>query len=279
MGYRTLLVHVDPGRQAPARIAAAAALALQHDAHLVGLAATGWTLMPTEATPSLGLAAYQEAALQALREQADACIARFEAQLRQLGVTRFESRVDIGYPESAMVAAARCCDLTVVSQLDPEGGSLAAPSLVAQDLLMQSGRPVLLLPFAGPTSPPYARALVAWNGSREAARAVKDALPLLRRAQVEVVVFDAPEDAQGAPAQLPGADIGPWLARHGVDVELRHVPVSVAAGEALLSHAADMGADLIVAGGYGHSRLRELVMGGVTRTLMHSAPVPVLLSH
>jgi len=96
---------------------------------------------------------------------------------------------------------------------------------------------------------------------------------------VEVVVFEAPEDVGLQHSEVPGADIGLWLARHGVAVEVQYIPAQVAAGEALLSHAADISADLIVAGGYGHSRFREAVLGGVTRTLLRSSPVPVLLSH
>lgn len=107
-----------------------------------------------------------------------------------------------------------------------------------------------------------------------------DALPLLKKAtRVEVAVFETPDDVDIAHGQQPGADIGLWLARHGVNIEVKYLPTRVGAGEALLSHAADIGADLIVAGGYGHSRWRETALGGVTRTLLGSSPVPVLLSH
>jgi nucleotide-binding universal stress UspA family protein len=94
-----------------------------------------------------------------------------------------------------------------------------------------------------------------------------------------VAVFETPEDEGFVDADLPGAEVGVWLSRHGVRVEVQHVPASVAAGEALLSHAANVEADLIVAGGYGHSRVREVLLGGVTRTLMRSSPIPVLMSH
>ena len=93
------------------------------------------------------------------------------------------------------------------------------------------------------------------------------------------MVFETPQDVDRLHGDLPGADIGLWLARHGLQVKVNHLPVKIAAGEALLSHAADMGAQLIVAGGYGHSRMRQAVLGGVTRTLMSSSPVPTLLSH
>lgn len=281
MAYRSILVHLDPGRLANGRVATAAALALQQDAHLIGLAPTGWTLMPTASLPGTGLAAYEDAALEELRRQAQLCAASFEEQVRRLGVTSHESRVEEGDVGRAVALAARYCDLTVVSQTDPDAVPLGGSLLIPQDVLMQSGRPLLVLPYVGTWSiAPAARILVAWNASREATRAVHDALPMLKRARnVDVVVFESPSEVDIAHGRLPGADIALWLTRHGVTVNVQHVPVKVAAGEALLSHAADIGADLIVAGGYGHSRLREAVLGGVTRTLLRSSPVPVLLSH
>jgi nucleotide-binding universal stress UspA family protein len=280
MSYRSILVHLDRSRHAAARVAAAATLALQHDAHLIGLAPIGWVLMPAETAPAFGLAAYQEAAMKELREQAQLCVDSFEQQAMRLGVTAYESRIEDGFAESAVAQAARYCDLTVVSQADPDE-SAASAALLPQDVLLQSGRPLLVLPYAGDsTIAPAPRILVGWNASREAARAMHDALPLLKAAsRVEVVVFETPEDADLKHGQLPGADIGLWLARHGVAVEAKYIPAKVGAGEALLSRAADMSADLIVAGGYGHSRFREAVLGGVTRTLLASSPVPVLLSH
>lgn len=280
MSYRTILVHLDRSRHAASRVATAAALALQYDARLVGLAPVGWVLMPADAAPSFGLAAYQEAAMKELRDQAQSCAKAFEQQVERLGVSTYESRIEEGYAESAVSLAARYCDLTVVSQADPDE---ATPSSVRlpEDVLLQSGRPVLALPYAGDRAiAPAQRILVGWNASREAARALHDALPMLKAARsVEVVVFETPADVDLAHGQIPGADIGLWLARHGVTVEAKYVPAKVGAGEALLSHAADMDADLIVAGGYGHSRFREAVLGGVTRTLLRSSPVPVLLSH
>ncbi|HEY8880664.1 MAG TPA: universal stress protein [Roseateles sp.] len=280
MSFRTILVHLDHSRHAASRVAAAGALTLQYDAHLIGLAPIGWALMPAETVPALGLAAYQEAAMKELREQAQRCVDSFEQQVARLGITRCESRIEEGFAESAVARAARYCDLTVVTQADPDESTSAAV-LLPQDVLLQSGRPLLVLPYAGDWAiAPAARVLVGWNASRESARAMHDALPFLKAAtHVEVVVFETPEDANLTHGQLPGADIGLWLARHGVAVEAKHVPAKVGAGEALLSLAADMSADLIVAGGYGHSRFREAVLGGVTRTLLGSSPVPVLLSH
>jgi len=277
MSFKTIVVHVDNSPLAPTRIAVAAELARRHGAHLVGVAATGWLELPGTGLPGTGLAEYAAAALQALRDEARAGMAAFREQMARLDVASHEERIEEGHASRALVVAARHADLCVLSQADPDD-ALQSP-LPAEDVLLQSGRPLLLLPYAGAQAavPGGRRVLVGWNDSREAARALHDALPLLRAAErVDVAVFETPQDAD---RPLPGADVGLWLARHGVQVEVRHVPVKAGAGEALLSLAADCEADLVVAGGYGHSRWREAALGGVTRTLMRSAPVPVLLSH
>lgn len=281
MSLRSILVHLDGSRHRQARVAAAAALALQHDAHLIGLAPTGWMVMPAESVAGAALAAYEETATRLLREAAQACLDSFRQQVDHLGVASHESRIGVGYAGDVMALAAKYCDLTVVTQMDPDEARAEQSPQMAHDLLLQSGRPLLVLPFAGESAiAPARRVLVGWNASREAARAMHDALPFLRKAaSVEVVVFDTPDDVDLKHGEVPGADIGLWLARHGVKVDVKYVPAKVAAGEALLSHAFDIGADLIVAGGYGHSRFRESILGGVTRTLMCSSPVPVLLSH
>ncbi|HEY9105277.1 MAG TPA: universal stress protein [Roseateles sp.] len=237
--------------------------------------------MPSDIAGAYGLASYQAAAMEDLESVAKACVAEFRRQMEHIGVPSHESRIEHGFSADNLALAARYCDLAILTQTNPDEPFPLDSRAVALDVLMRSGRPVLMLPYAGETpAQPFRRVLVGWNASREAARALHDALPLLKAAgDVEVAVFQTPEDAGLAHGALPGADVGLWLARHGVHVEVRHVPAKVGAGEALLSHAADISADLIVAGGYGHSRFRELMLGGVTRTLMQSCPVPVLLSH
>jgi nucleotide-binding universal stress UspA family protein len=147
-----------------------------------------------------------------------------------------------------------------------------------ESLVLTSGRPVIVLPPRG-TVFGVRRILVGWNAEREAVRAVADALPLLVRAEVvEVLVID-PESRRAAHGQEPGADIARYLARHGVHVEVRRLSSgSEDAGHVLLSHAADFGADLVVMGAYGHSHLNEWIFGGVTRTALREAGLPVLMS-
>jgi nucleotide-binding universal stress UspA family protein len=146
-------------------------------------------------------------------------------------------------------------------------------------VVMGAGRPVLLIPYAGTFERCGESVLISWNASREAARAVADALPLLKRArEVNIVSFNPAEG--GDWGEIPGADIGLWLARHDVRVTVHQCrSKEIDIGNQLLSRAADFGSDLIVMGAYGHSRAYELMLGGVTRTLLRSMTVPVLMSH
>ncbi len=170
------------------------------------------------------------------------------------------------------------CDLIVVPQSrreDEEG----LGNEFAEQVVMESGRPVLVIPSYGNFEEFGKSVLVAWNGTREAARAVFDARPLMATAsKVHVSWLDPDKDSAGM--DLPGAELAAVLARHDVDVVAEAIPTGgLAAGEALLSHAADIGADMLVMGAYGHSRLREFVFGGATRTILASMTLPVLMSH
>jgi nucleotide-binding universal stress UspA family protein len=172
---------------------------------------------------------------------------------------------------------ARYADLVVVGQPDEKDASGVEPDFVGR-LLLAAGRPVLVVPYAGSFADTGKRVLVAWNASREATRALTDSIPLLREAEaVHVIAFDPAAAAHG---EVPGADIGLYLARHGIKVTVSQQSApDVDVGNQLLSRAADLNADLIVMGAWGHSRLQELVMGGVTQTILQSMTVPVLLSH
>jgi nucleotide-binding universal stress UspA family protein len=139
---------------------------------------------------------------------------------------------------------------------------------------------VLVVPKIGALSPIGKTVMVCWNASRESARAATDALPLLHAAEKVIVLVIDPEISADGHGQEPGADVALWLARHGVKVTVqRDVAADAKVGETILSRAADFGADLIVMGIYGHSRLREFVLGGASRTLLESMTVPVLMSH
>jgi nucleotide-binding universal stress UspA family protein len=189
-----------------------------------------------------------------------------------------EWRLVEGSPATMVALHARYTDLTVVGQ--PNSYEPQDSDAVTVTTVMTSGRPVLAIPFAGDFPTLGERVLVAWNASREAARAVNDALPLMAAAKQVTVLAINPQRGIGGLGDVPAADIALHLARHGIKAEAAHtVAKDISDGEALLSYAADIGADLIVSGAYGHSRARELVFGGVTRTLIAEMTAPVLLSH
>ena len=175
------------------------------------------------------------------------------------------------------VAQARHADLALVARSDSMGSG-NMPLNLAESMVLASGKPVLLLPAEAPFLA-IRRVLVGWNASREAARAVADAMPLLARAEaVELLVVD-PDRRPALHGQDPGADIARHLARHDVRVEVRTLASGgESIGHVLFSRAADFGADLLVMGAYGHSRLTELAFGGATRTALREAKLPVLMS-
>jgi nucleotide-binding universal stress UspA family protein len=169
-------------------------------------------------------------------------------------------------------------DIAVLAQTEPDRSGPEA--LMIEAALLDSGRPLVVGPFIHKEPLRLDRVVVAWNGSRPAARAIGDALPLLRRAKEVRVVIVSGERGKSENHVLEGTDIGQHLARHGVRVEVDRIPAGeLDVADALLSYAADAAADFMVMGGYGHSRLREFVLGGATRAILRSMTVPVLMSH
>ncbi|MEO8717614.1 MAG: universal stress protein [Burkholderiales bacterium] len=277
MTYKTILVHLDHRARSAERLGLACGLAGEFDAHLVGLFAPGGPNLPSYAEAEGGPALREM--LEHRRKEV-----RHEAQRRLLEITqrnggeRSEWRASDAAPAAAMRLSARYADLLVAGQ--PESQDEGDLRGLADELAFSAGRPVLFVPYAGRFAALGKRVLVAWDAGREAARAVTDALPLLERAEaVEVCAFD-PERGRRAHGEQPGADIGLFLARHGVKVTVaRQSGARYDVGSQILSRAADIGADLIVMGAYGHTRVREMVLGGVTRTMLEAMTVPVLMSH
>lgn len=277
MKFKTLLVHVDDSRQSGARTEFALDLARRWDAHVIGLYVVCQDLMRPlfRRDESLRLAANE--AQHAARR--DAAQARFTAAGERAGVN-FEWRAPAGPPTDVATLHARHADLVVLGQ--PEPGDAAAyiePHFV-DDVVMSGGVPAIVLPFTGAMRTFGENVLLAWDGSREAARAVADALPLLKRALRDRRKRVAPP-RDGAGLAPAGIDVAAYLGRHGIQASFSasaHVP-GIDTGAALLNRAADLHADLLVMGAYGHTRARERVLGGVTRTMLESMTVPVLLSH
>jgi nucleotide-binding universal stress UspA family protein len=276
MPYKTLLVHVDNGKRAPLRVDIACRLAKESDAHLIGLHALTVVKLPSYALAEGGVQV-RELHERMLRESAAAAEQVFKRGVQAAGLAKSEWRTSRRDAVDSVPVHGRYADLLVIGQPSETDGSGVEPDF-AERLLLAAGRPVLLIPYAGDFPSVGKRVLVAWNAGREATRAITDAIPILREAQqVDVIAFNPKAAPHG---EVPGADIGLYLARHGIKVNVsQQTAEDVDVGNQLLSRAADLDVDLIVMGAYGQARMKELVLGGATRTILKSMTVPVLMSH
>jgi nucleotide-binding universal stress UspA family protein len=280
MGYRTILVCLNEVDRAAVLMQVAGDIAQSHEAHLIGLfVIPGLRIYPGSGmgmTPDLF-----EAHREMFTGRSEAAKALFDAQIRERDLLGEWRLVESGSPlvADSAIEHARQSDLVVTSQSSPESGA-GVESDFAGRIAMESGRPVLLVPYYGRFDHCGRRALIGWNGTREAARAAFDAVPILKHAdEVYVSRIDA-EDSEEESGLYPGAELARTLARHGIKATVERLARSeITVGEALLSHASDVGADLIVMGAYGHGRLREFVLGGATRTILQAMTVPILMSH
>lgn len=278
MSYKTILVHADHSRHADERIRVAARLALAEGAHLVGAAMTGLSRYLYQDS-SVDLARTVVAMhMDALYQRANDSLARFEELAAAAGAPTCERRLVDDDSAGALVLQSRYADVVVVSQTDPDDAPARLGPRLPDYVMLHSARPVLVVPYAGAFERLGDNVLVAWDASMEATRAVTNAIPLLKRARhVTIAVFNPTAfDNHG---EQPGADIALYLARHGVNIEVSLQQTGIDIGDAMLSLAAERSCDLIVMGGYGHARLRELLLGGATETLLRSMTVPVLMSH
>jgi nucleotide-binding universal stress UspA family protein len=275
MALKSILVHVANSEEAKARVDAAIGLAMEHDAHLTGLG-----VQPISQIPGYAMSRIPPQVLRDVEARQDAEIKaaheNFESAVARAGWSdRSGWREGKGMPSEVVGLHARYADLTVVGQQSVPDTDRSEESF-ADLLVMRSGRPVLVVPHVGARKPIGKRIVVGWNASREAARAVGDAMPVLEKSNNVDILAIEPEGI----GDLPGADIAQHLARHGISAEAkRSVANKIDTGDVLLNFVADSGADLVVMGAYGHSRVREIVMGGVTRHMLEHMTVPVLMSH
>ncbi len=274
---KQILVHVDATPEAEARLTVACDLTRRHDAQLVGV----HVLTPPDLPPSV-MAEAGVVLLDMMRDAAEKAAAKaketFQARVAREGL-RSEWRLVSGFASDTVAVHARYSDLAIVGQPTEDAGG-AITAVLPEEVALHAGRPVLVVPYAWKPTQVATRVLIGWDASREATRAVNDAMPLLTRANAVKVLVVNGRPSDSGHGEVPGADIALHLARHGVKVEAqRTLAVDIGVGETLLSAAADEGADLLVMGCYGHSRLREAVFGGATNTLLRSMTVPVLLAH
>lgn len=287
MAFRDILVALDTARPARGRCELAAALAERFSAHLIGL----HTALPAEASGRRGYFDYFDyfdrslldplyrEYLQAVEAEGNAARQAFEEIATRHGLSA-EWRSAAGYPSETTALHGRYVDLIVLGQPDPDDAQAALFRPRPEEVALAVGRPILVIPYARSWKEIGRRVLVGWDASREATRAINDAMPLLTGAEAVTVLSIDPADGPAGHGEVPGADIALHLARHGVTATVEvTVSAGIGTGNALLSRASDLDADLLVMGAYGHSRARELLLGGATRTVLESMTVPVLMAH
>ena len=280
MTYRSLLVLLDQDPLCAARSQTAMRLAKALDCHLVGVAPTGLIDLAVSAHAAASLGDFAASAWGTLRDQAERATDHFRDECRAAGVTSFEAVIDESDKAPSLVRHAHCSDLTVLTQADPASPGYRPARDLVEQVLLYSARPTLILPYAGRFGSIGTHAMVAWDDSRESARAVSDALPLLRLAEHVVVLSWNESGAIENESLRPRLDaLQRWLMWQGVSADVRVETTGIGLAEAMLSRAADLSTDLIVMGAYGHARWAERVLGGATRGLLASMTVPVLMSH
>lgn len=309
MALRDILVVLDASALTASRLALATSLAQRFDADLIGFCPHGLLGAPEFSAPILGypapvglpglsdlpgaspawpLAVEPNPANPA--EQAEAIGEAFLQALDESGVGgSYES--EVGPAAAAVTRRARSADLVVLGQPNPEDPFAPAARQVVEEVLLAAGRPVLVVPYAGQFASVGANVLIGWTESREAARASHDALTLLDPGAKVTVLTVRRGAVPAGRTELPAAAIARHLARHGFAARAEEtvaeattppsfiVRPALTEADVLLNYAADIGADLLVVGGYGHSRAREFVLGGVTRSLLATMTLPVLMSH
>ena len=276
MALKDILVHVDNNKTCASRLETAVNLALAHDAHLTGVCVIAHARYPgyLEAQIPSDVLEAQGAAAKEMAEEGKKAFLDAVDRNKLAG----ECRIVEGDLIDALALHGRYSDVLVVSQRDPETN--LTPGDMPDRLILSVGRPVIVVPYVGRYPTVGQNVLVAWDASRLATRAVNDALPILRAAKKVSILALNPQGGDGGHGEVVGADIALHLARHGVKAEATHVHVDdIEIGDMLLSRAADAGADMIVMGAYGHRRLRELVLGGVTQHMLGHMTAPVLMSH
>ena len=273
---KDIVVNLNVGAEANSANDYAISIAAAFNAHLTAIVFLSGPIVPVSRAgyvpPELEvIERHNEVAIEAARETFTAASTR--AGIRAQSLTLSASLVSAG---DQFGQIARRFDLAVVGQAEPETRSVEEN--IVEAALFDFGGPVIIVPYIQKAPLKLDCIMVCWDGGRPAARAIRDAMPFLQRGErIEVFVV---ANERGKQDHIEGADIGAHLARHGLNVKVKRMPPGdIDVASVLLSHAADESVDFIVMGGYGHSRLREFVLGGVTRSMLRTMTVPVLMSH
>jgi nucleotide-binding universal stress UspA family protein len=277
MSYKTIVVHCDTDKAVGKRLDIATDLAARFGSTLIAVHARPPLEVPAfdvGIDPAPLVRAYEKSSL---ADQATAQAA-FDKAVKGKHQSA-EWRPMDGFAEEVLATNARYADLLVLGQTNEDDVG-STPGDLPESLAIATGRPVLVVPYAGPPRHPGKTVMLCWNATRESALAASLALPFLKAAEKVIILIVDPHKSSNGHGAEPGADVATWLARHGVKATVqREVAADVNVGDVILSRAADYAVDLIVMGVYGHSRVREWMLGGASRTLLASMTVPVLMAH
>jgi nucleotide-binding universal stress UspA family protein len=274
---KDIVVNLSPGATRDVAAHYAVSIAEAYGAHIAGIAFAYDPVLPASVMGGISADVF-DVQRRENEKLAQAAIDEFESAARRAGVSA-QSRMltaTVAGAADMFAALARRFDLAVVSQVTPD--TIAPDELLMEAALFESGRPLVIVPYIQKDPIKLDRIICCWDGSRTAARAIGDAMPLLQKSKsVDLVIVGKGKMNE---SELTGADMGAHLARHGLKVDVKRIPAAdVDVANVVLSYAADSGAEFIVMGGYGHSRLREYILGGATRGILSSMTVPVLMSH
>ncbi len=279
MQYQQILVYLDHGASNDARIKTAISIAIAHHASLTGIVVNA---LPAEGVlERLGLANPDEV-LETTRREADERFTEFTVLCDAAGVG-YDTRLlecKEGRAGEKLARIARLYDLSIIRQANNSQPGAAHVSAMSEEVMLSSGRPVICVPYIGAHLIPCKTGLIAWDGSRASTRAVHDALPLLEQIEKTIILVVNPEKFENFSDHKPGEGLAAHLASHGIKASIK----GTSSGEfststVILNELTDTGADILIMGGFGTSRLREIMLGGVTRTLFESMTVPVFMSH
>jgi len=280
MQFKNIMVYLDQGNSNQARVDSALAIASTH-----GAALTGVVLIAQPSSAILQRLGITNAPAIHEKSRADAqeSIDQFHEQAAAAGVEADVLKLECleGDAPAKLSRVARVYDLSILRQANPDSDNAAFVAGLSEEVMFSSGRPVLYMPYIGAHQIPFKRGLIAWDGSRSSARAVHDALPLLENMdQVTILVIDSNTMEPSSDGVMPGEGLSRHLHRHGISSEIQHLMRGDSSTSTLvLNELANTGADLLVMGGYGTPKLREIILGGVTRTVLEMMTVPVFMSH
>ena len=279
MQYKNILVYLDQGASNKERINTAIAIAIAHSAQLTGVVVNA--LPNSSILKRLGIGKSDELMEQA-RVNAQVTIERFELQTDKAGVEANTQVIECleGKAPEKLARMARIFDLSIMRQANPDMPNASFIAELSEEVMFSSGRPVFFMPYIGAHNIPCKTGLIAWDGSKAATRAVHDALPILEMMEkVTILIVDA-DKIEHYTDLKPGEALSRHLSAHGINNVVSRIPRGqTSTSTVILNEISDTGADILVMGGYGTPKLREIMLGGVTRTLFECMTVPVFMSH